>query len=193
MKKLLLLITMLLCLALAAPALAATIDHAPMSIESDGETATFTLTAEDLPEMLKIGMASTKQGEMEYDYTISFFDGEHAYIIGLREMKFDNSPERNTPLPWAWNALYVIGAGSVSSYAMDCAPTVDGNVITWSLTLPVVDRDGNECPMNFDSICAYGYSIFNIALDQNEQGYFQVQEDGSVEEIGIMDFYNLIG
>lgn len=192
MKKLTLLAAMLLCLTLAMPALAATVDHAPIVIESDGETATFTLSVENLPETFDLNMASTKEGELEYSYNIAFFDGERAYKVGISEMKSGNNPQRTVPLPMMWSGLYTI-SGGISNYALECIPAVDGDVITWTLTLPVVDRDGNDCPMDLDNITAYAYTIYNIALDQNERGYFQIQEDGSMEEIDFKAFEKITG
>ena len=184
-KKSLFFVSLLLALFIVTSGFATVIDQSPVKIESSPKSATFTLVVEDLPKTFLYSQKSTRDNSREYNYSISFYDGTNLFDIGSRYFKGNAIAEFEGGLESMQHNLWLADlVDGSSSMVTNCDAKIKNNAIVWTLSKPIVDRDGKEITIDFDNIVLWGYEYSSPGSDA-VYAFYQVQEDGSTEELDI--------
>lgn len=185
-------LALILSVAIVLPALAVTIDHPPVQIDTRRGRGAFSLTVEDLPETFAVNLERTPDLLSEYVCRVKFCDGSAFYSIGAIHFKEPNGEPRISEL-FDSCLLYredVKGA----SYVTDSYADRKGDTVTFFLEDPMVDIYGNPVKIDFENIIAFGYQVQNLVGDK--QGsintFFRILDDGEIEEITREAYFELV-
>lgn len=164
------------------PVNAVTIDHSPILIQTDRERVTFSLTVPRLPEAFLINQKHIEDFAIEYAFSITFCDGENIYEVATHSIK-GPLKEKEVALSWMGGYLWYYDENDSFSIVTPCEVSADGNVISWALSLPVVDKEGSSVEIHFDNISTLGYSIYDSATDETASEFYRVLDDGAIEKM----------
>lgn len=178
--------------AIALPAMALTIDHSPVLIETKRGRGAFSLTVENLPETFEVNLERTPNHISEYACRVRFCDGSAFYTVGVIHFKVPNEETYASEL-FETCMIYREDAKG-ASYVTQCYADRDGDTVTFFLEDPIVDIYGNPVQIDFQNIIAFGYQMQNLVGDKHgsENAYYQILDGGLIEAISRETYFALV-
>lgn len=175
-----------------AVAWALPIEGEALRIWQEGETVFFQMDIsgiEGFPEELELNHKSEQDSVLVHDFGVSFYDGKDLYNAQAAHFKSPKGEAKTGTLEDIQHSLGVLSE-SGGKYVAGLDFEVDKDAMTWSMALPVKDRDGNEVNIDWENISMVGrVALWNdysrgYAVQGGEIEAYEVKEDGTLESLG---------
>jgi len=158
-----------------------------------GDEVCLALLVPGLPNELEIDKKQTPDQNIEYAYFISFFDGESLFQCGAINVTTSGLREKTVPLTMLEQTLFMVSNdGSSATFLTHVDCHVEGEELIWTVGLPVLERNGTEVAVHFETITHIGIDIFDDYNMLTERRSYKLGEDGSVINLGAVTLVHFL-
>lgn len=174
-----------------AVALALPIENEALKIWQEGETVFFQMDVsgmEDFPEELQLNPKHMQGNILVHKFGVTFYDGNALYDATAMHYTEPDGETKMGTLTDIEQSLMSTGIKGGFLTGLDFVASE--NLLTWSVTLPVKDRDGNEVSIDWDNITNVGRAAMWFDYSQGygvqvgEIEAYEVKDDGTLESLG---------
>ncbi len=145
---------------------------------------------EGFPQKFVLNHSSVKDNARAHGFEVQVYDGKSLYSASTIHFKYPGSAEKTGTLKDMQSTLWRSTNGSNMQYVQQLGLDYDRDHITWSVKLPIKDRDGNEVSIDFANISHIGYNVAwedypeEKAIQHREVETFEVSDDGGLKSMG---------